>query len=507
MHPSPRAVAVGVDLGSATTTVSTRREGGPPETRDVRRSATGAGPEAPLSAGPDDADESVIVGLAVPATWNQTRRRAHAEAAANAGFDASFLVSEPEAAARQFDETEGRGPEPGAPLVVCNLGAASCHVAVVRREGDRYDVEAAKSADDIGGRAFDRLLLDHLAGRPHHADAAYWARLRDPAETALREAVLDEVRRAREHLSEHPSAGVAPPGLGRELRLTREDADQCLTPAVLRAVSLVEDAMREAGAETGRIAALLLVGGASRTPLVASVFGHHLGVEPVRPHMPDLVVAEGAALAGLARLREAEPAETPAAARFARLRTSPDVLVTLAAVIVMVLAFAGVGLLNRDDADVLGIDADGTAPTAPEAPGATASEAATSEGAGEESTGEPASSEPPVAEEGSDEPPAEPPTTAVPTTSAAPSTQAPSASPVSAEGTVPDVVGESVADARRLLAEAGFTNVVAEGERRSGDVPKHDHCEVTAQNPGGGARYAHDEPITVGYAYLGTDTC
>ncbi|MCD0443215.1 Hsp70 family protein [Glycomyces sp. A-F 0318] len=505
MLPSPRSVAVGVDLGSATTTVSTRREGEPPQTRDVRQSATPVAGESETTrtAAPEDADESVVVGLAVPATWNPTRRRAHAEAAANAGFDAAFVVPEPEAAARQFAEAEGRPLAPGASLVVCNVGAASCHVAVVRRDGDRYEVEAAKSTDDIGGRAFDQLLLDHLAGRPHPADDEYWARLRNPGETALRTGALEEVRRAREHLSEHPSATVVPPGLDRELRLTREDAERCLTPAVLMAVSLIEDVMREAEVEVDRIAALLLVGGASRTPLVASVLGHHLGVEPVRPELPDLVIAEGTALAGLARLRGAPAAAPAAAPRFTRLRTSPDVLVTMTAVIVMVLAFAGVGLVNRDDSDVQGLDADSMAPSAPGTAGGAASDEAASEGAEEESTEEAASSETPGGEEeaGGQSPSADSATTVSATGPA-------SASPVAeVEGTVPDVVGESVADAERLLADAGFTNVVPEGEYRSNDGPKYRNCEVTAQSPGGGEQYAHDDPVTVGYVYRGNDSC
>ncbi|WP_162181746.1 Hsp70 family protein [Glycomyces tenuis] len=481
----------------------------------MRQSATSrAGADDPeaRTAEPDGADGPVLVGLAVPATWNSTRRRAHAEAAANAGFDASFLVLEPEAAARQFAEVQDRRSDPGAPLVVCNLGAASCHVAVVRREGERYKVEAAKSADDIGGRAFDQLLLDHLADRFRQSGAEYWARVQNPGETALRAEVLEEVRRARERLSEQPATTVDPPGLERVLRLSREDADQCLTPAVLRIVSLIEDALREAGVETDQIAALLLLGGASRTPLITSVVGHHLGVEPVRPELPDLVIAEGVALAGLARIGKAEAVEEPAAAgRLTRLRTSPDVLVAMAVVVLAFVAIVGVALLDRGDSDPRAFDTDSLAPSAPDMAGGAESGETASDGAEEESAGEPTSPEPPVTEESTggqtaSPSPATTTTTTATATAAAPTTQE-SLAPQAAEAAVPDIVGEPLAEAERLLAEAGFTNVVAEGERSGSGAPGYDRCEVTAQSPAGGSRHPRHAQIVIDYVYIGSDTC
>ncbi|GAA2128345.1 hypothetical protein GCM10009782_12660 [Glycomyces algeriensis] len=506
---------MGVDLGSSSTTVSTRRldhraEGGEARSEEspaTTRFGTVRADDPALAEFSGD-DPSVVV-LAVPATWTSTRRRAHAEAAANAGFDPSFLVSEPEAAARQYAEVRGDEAASQAPIVVCNIGAGSCHVGVVSRESDHYTVEAAKSADDIGGREFDRLLLEHLASRHRQADPEFWARAGDPAETALRAEVLDEVRRAREHLTDHPSVAVSLPGLARDLRLTREDAELCLTPALLRTVDLVEEAMRDSGVEADQLAGVLLVGGVSRMPLVAAVLGHHLGVEPVRPDLPDLVIAEGAALAGLARIRSegGEPADAPAG--FARLRTSPDVLVTVMVIVIAVASFAGVALLNRGGGpDVDEIDGDpGLAPTLGVAGETTVAETepapSDAEGSAEpvateqdESTGEVA--------------PSAGGTTASPSAAASSASPTPFAPPSSAQAetvAVPDVVGASLTDAKRMLAEAGFTNVAAQGGRRDTGTPEHDDCEVTAQTPSGGSQAAADATVTLQYVYVGGDSC
>ncbi|WP_335991048.1 Hsp70 family protein [Glycomyces sp. MUSA5-2] len=489
MPLTPRAAAVGVDLGSSTTTVSIRRIS-EPGTRDVRHSPTRA--EATWSA---PGDESALVGLAVPATWSATRRRAHAEAAAEVGFTPSFLVSEPEAAARHYAEVQGSGLDPAAQLLVYSLGDATCHIALVRRDGDRYTVAAAKSADGVGGRAFDRLLLDHLASRLRYSDPKYWSRLQIPGETAFRDEVLDEVRTAREHLSAHPSATVVLPGLGRDLRLTHEDADRCLAPVLLRTIGLAEDVLCDAGAVADDVAAALLVGGGSRTPLVASVLGHHLGIEPVVPDLPELAVAEGAALAGLARISIAAEAADPAPSWHGRLRTSSDVLATMLVVLFAMAAFAGVALLNRSGVDSDDIDADSPNLSVPNETG----------------TAEPAAPSPPEGESAPVEPSEEDDTVAAPSepppTSQDPATFPPSASPVAeADAALPDAVGRTLADALALLADAGFTDVSAEGQRVTGNTD-YANCEVTAQSPEPGSTQPLDAPVVLAYAYRGSDHC
>jgi actin-like ATPase involved in cell morphogenesis len=502
MHP-PGTVGVGVDLGSSATTVSTRRCDDRPETRHYDRER-GEGPDDRLTEAIRSAGQgSASVALTVPAAWKSTRRRAHAEAAANAGFDVAVLVSEPEAAARYLAEAEGAQPE--GPLIVCGLGAASCNVGVVRREGVRYSVEAAKSADDLGGRAFDQLLLEHLASRHRAVEPEFWKRVADPGETALRATMLAEVKRAREHLTDHPSAGVRFPGTGREVRLSREEAEQCLTPAVLRTMALVEEAMLEASIRKGERAGLVLVGGASRTPLVATVIRHHLGIEPVLPELPELVLAEGAALAALARAEQPAAEEEPAPPE--RLRTSPGVLVTSLVVGIAVAAIVAVALMNRDLNDDIGAETVtddigvGSLPIAAEESASAESDAPeadpspTPQAGDEEAEGD---------AEGTDGPLQSPSVPATDTATTAADVTSGAAVQETAEE-VPDVTGESLANATRILEEAGFTNVVGEGSRRTD--PDLEHCEATAQSPNGGTRAEPGDLITVSYVFVGTDNC
>jgi molecular chaperone DnaK (HSP70) len=254
---------------------------------------------------------------------------------------------------------------------------------------------------------------------------------------------------------------------------------------------------------------VLLVGGVSRMPLVATVLGHHLGVEPVRPELPDLVIAEGAALAGLARIRSesGEPVDAPAG--LARLRTSPDVLVTVMVVVFAVAAFAGVALLNRGGIENDEINGDlGLAPTEEAVDETTVGEAEPAPSDAEGSA-EPAATDP--AESTGEDAPSTSATPSTPAVSAAESSATPLAPSSSgqAETTteVPDVVGATVAEAKRMLAEAGFTNVAAQGEKRGSQGPGNDHCEVTAQTPSGGSQAESDAAVTLQYVYVGNDSC
>lgn len=187
-------------------------------------------------------------------------------------------------------------------------------------------------------------------------------------------------------------------------------------------------------------------------------------------------------------------------------------LVTALVIGVSVAAIAGVALMHRDPGGDVGADAV-TGDVGPESYPSGAEES--DPGATEDPAGTPSDSASPSEDgEGTDEPqpsPSESPSestsasaTPVAASPATPATPAAEQDPTTAA--VPDVVGGSLADAKRILAEAGFTDVAVEGERRTGNSV-HEHCETTAQTPEGGSRASYSDPITVTYVYVGDDDC
>src|SRR5262249_39471075 len=105
--------------------------------------------------------------------------------------------------------------------------------------------------------------------------------------------LVGEVRAAKEMLSRATTASVPVPLLELEARVTRVEFEELARPFLGRTVRTTTDAIAAAGLPPERVAAVLLVGGSSRIPLVADL--RRAGTRPVPSTMdqPGRVVAEG----------------------------------------------------------------------------------------------------------------------------------------------------------------------------------------------------------------------
>lgn len=83
---------------------------------------------------------------------------------------------------------------------------------------------------------------------------------------------------------------------GKEAPITRDDFITATAPITARLRPVVRRAMRDAGLTPKQIDAVLMVGGASRMPVVFDDLRELLGMEPSRTLDPDRVVALGAAV-------------------------------------------------------------------------------------------------------------------------------------------------------------------------------------------------------------------
>ncbi|GAA4212986.1 Hsp70 family protein [Actinocatenispora rupis] len=227
--------------------------------------------------------------LCCPADWGGPRRELLRAAAREAGLGDVRLVEEPVAAATYYTRVLGQAVPPGGALLVFDFGGGTVDVAAV----DGSSVVAVGGLDDLGGVDVDAALVGHLGALVSYRDPELWQRLSDGAAGGRdRQAFWAEVRQAKEMLSRTPTAPVSVPG-GSELHLTRTELERVAGPLVDRAV----DEARRVADRSGRpVAGILLVGGSSRIPLVATRLHARLGVAPATPEQPELPVALGAVL-------------------------------------------------------------------------------------------------------------------------------------------------------------------------------------------------------------------
>jgi outer membrane protein assembly factor BamB/Ethanolamine utilization protein EutJ (predicted chaperonin) len=237
--------------------------------------------------------------LTCPADWGQPRREVLRDATRRAGLGHAILVDEPVAAATYCADVLGRQVPVGAALAVFDFGGGTLDVAVVRREPTGFRVLGTGGLDDLGGVDIDAALVGHLGQLLGTVDPALWRRLSAPDDTGeLRDRLTfwAEVRAAKEMLSRASSAPVHVPGRAEPMHLTRDELDRVAGPLVARAVDETRRVIERVRVQP---AALLLVGGTSRLPLVASRLHARLGIPPSVPEQPELPVAYGGLLVNL----------------------------------------------------------------------------------------------------------------------------------------------------------------------------------------------------------------
>jgi beta-lactam-binding protein with PASTA domain len=235
--------------------------------------------------------------LAYPAGWGTVRRGALIDAAQSAGLGEVTLVPEPVAAADYFTRVLNRDVPLGQALVVYDLGAGTFDTSAVRRVASGFEVAAVDGLDDLGGLDIDAAIVNWLREGPAAGRDEQWNRIENPTtadDRRQRRMLWDDVRIAKEMLSRAPAVLVRLPALDLEIQLTRDEFEAVAQPLLARTVRTTGALIRYANLTQENIAGLLLVGGASRVPLAATLLHRTLGIAPVATEQPELIVAEGA---------------------------------------------------------------------------------------------------------------------------------------------------------------------------------------------------------------------
>jgi Hsp70 protein len=234
--------------------------------------------------------------LICPQAWPETRQNALAEAGRRAGLNGVHVMGAAQAAGQYL---VGAGLlAVGNTVAVLDVGAGSVSTAVIRRTGDDLEVLAADWADGIGGNSLDqaiftRVVRSVLALRDPRLEAP----LLDPPDAGwrrLRQALMREVRRAREELTRYGAVRVHTDAVAdASLELTRHDLDVLIRPQIDQMVAQVRTTLVSAGASPESLAGLALLGGVGATPLLARAIVASLGQLPRVVPEPQLALALG----------------------------------------------------------------------------------------------------------------------------------------------------------------------------------------------------------------------
>ncbi|WP_281745373.1 Hsp70 family protein [Thermanaerovibrio acidaminovorans] len=216
--------------------------------------------------------------ITVPAHFGFPERGALYRAAKGAGFDFVRLINEPTAAALSV-ASDGR-------FLILDFGGGTLDISVLEGEDGVFQVLDSLGRKDLGGYDLDRRLavwiwrcLGHV---PMDEVDPRWIM------------VLREAEQIKIALSDVQAVEWVPPaGFGCEgtIRITREDLEGIISPAIDEVVRLAERLFRRHSLDR-----LVVVGGSGRIPLLRQRLSQRVGQIEHLKVCPDEAVVLGASL-------------------------------------------------------------------------------------------------------------------------------------------------------------------------------------------------------------------
>jgi len=239
----------------------------------------------------ENVDRAVIT---VPAYFNDAQRQATKDAGKIAGLEVLRLVNEPTAAALAYglhERQRGR-------VAVYDLGGGTFDISVLKlistAEGDIYQVLSTNGDTHLGGDDIDNLLQSFVHERILQEDQIDFSPHAELAQE-LRKSLIA----VKHELSTADSATLRfplPSGAIFVHEFTRGAFEALIRPIVDRTMGPVKQALADAQLKPADIEEVVLVGGATRTPLIRRIVQEFFDRKPHTELNPDEVVALGAAV-------------------------------------------------------------------------------------------------------------------------------------------------------------------------------------------------------------------
>ncbi len=236
--------------------------------------------------------------ITVPAYFNDSQRQATKDAGKIAGLEVMRIINEPTASALAY----GLDKKKDETILVFDLGGGTFDVSILEVGEGVIEVKATNGDTHLGGDDWDQRIVNWAAdefkkeqGIDLRNDRQALQRLREAAEKAKIE--LSSVMETEINLPYVTADASGPKHM--QLKLTRAKFEQMTEDLLDRCRKPFEAALKDAGMDAGKLDEVVLVGGATRMPMVQDLVRKLTdGKEPNKGVNPDEVVAVGAAIQG-----------------------------------------------------------------------------------------------------------------------------------------------------------------------------------------------------------------
>jgi molecular chaperone DnaK len=233
--------------------------------------------------------------ITVPAYFNDSQRQATKNAGQIAGLNVLRIINEPTAASLAY----GLEKKQNETILVFDLGGGTFDVSILEVGEGVFEVKATNGDTHLGGDDYDRRIVDWIVdefrkqnGIDLKADPQALQRLTEAAERAKVE--LSSRLETTINLPFITADQTGPKHL--EMTLTRARFESLTTDLTERCREPFMAALRDADLTPQQINEVILVGGATRMPVIQQLVRELTGKEAHKGVNPDEVVAVGAAI-------------------------------------------------------------------------------------------------------------------------------------------------------------------------------------------------------------------
>ena len=229
--------------------------------------------------------------ITVPATFNDSQRRATVDAGRIAGVDVLRVLNEPTAAALAY----GLGQNMSQRIAVYDFGGGTFDITILQVENDVFEVLATGGDTFLGGDDMDSVLLNILAdlfNAEHGIDPR--------GDQAARSRLLIAAEQVKRHLSDFPEArgdlkniaiGSTGEPLALRFHIARSVFETAIRGLVGRTIQACQDVLASAQLAPSQIDEVIMVGGTTRVPMVRVEVEKYFGRPPRTDLNPDDVAA------------------------------------------------------------------------------------------------------------------------------------------------------------------------------------------------------------------------
>jgi molecular chaperone DnaK len=240
----------------------------------------------------DTVNQAVIT---VPAYFDDAQRQATKEAGEVAGLEVLRIINEPTAAALAY----GLDKDNDLTILVFDLGGGTFDVSVLELGDGVFEVKSTAGNTHLGGDDWDQRVIDWMVaefknahGVDLGADKMAAQRLKEAAEKAKIE--LSSLQETSINLPFITATAEGP--LHMELTLSRAKFQELTSDLLESCKGPFEQAISDAGLTKDEIDRVILVGGSTRMPAVTDLVHDLTGKEGDKGVNPDEAVAVGAAI-------------------------------------------------------------------------------------------------------------------------------------------------------------------------------------------------------------------